>query len=222
MAKLRFYNIFIIAFLFASCSRSIYYAEDSIIDSKIILKKSKFKLIEKNGGKTLRHNGIYELNDSTMTLLFERDSTLPIITSTSNITVISQSENSDTQKMTVVSVYGDPSFLAEVVLRDKNQRIIKKINPNFDGEVTLKNLNEISEIEISSPIDARTIVFEFQKYRNKNIEVKLEPIKWGGETITNPDCGMVYSIQPIIVAKIAKNQNNKIMIFLDEKVYLAE
>ena len=223
MTKIPFYYFLLIAVVLSSCSQKIYYSKSNIVDSKIILLDSKFRIIERKGNKNVKHSGVYKLNDSTLTLIFNRNSTLPLITSEKNITVKSKSESSDRQKLTVFSaIDNNPSFLADVVLRDRNKRIIKKMNPNFNGEIILKNQDEISEIEISSPIDARTIVFDFNKYMNKNIEVKLQSVKWGGKTITNPDCGMVYPTQRIIVAKIKEDKNSQIKIFIDEKVYLAE
>lgn len=223
MTKIPFYYLLLIAIVFSSCSQKIYYSQSNIIDSKIILTDSKFKMIEQNGNFRLKHSGVYELSDSTLTLIFKRNSTLPTITSLKNITIRSKSENSDRQKMTIISAVDDePSFLAEVVIRNENGEILKKTNPNFDGEVILTNLDLIDKIEISSPIYARTILFDFQKFKNKNIEVKLEPIKWGGKTFTNPDCGMVYSTQRIIVSKIERDEDNLIKIFIDEKIYLVE
>ena len=223
MIKIPIYYFLLFILVFSSCSQKIYYSRNNNVDSKIILTDSKFRIIERIGNKVAKHSGKYELNDSILTLVFKRSSSLPVITSDKNISIASKSDTLDRQKVTIISAVDDyPSFLAEVVLRDGNGRIIKKMNPNFDGEVILKDLETIKHIEISSPIDARTVVIDFQKFKNKNIEVKLEKINWGGETFTNPDCGMVYSTQPIIVAKTEINTDKLIKIFIDEKVYMAE
>ncbi|ALM19808.1 hypothetical protein AAT17_00295 [Nonlabens sp. MIC269] len=201
----------------------MYYSKNNALASKIILTDSKFRIIESNGNEVVKHKGIYQLNDSTLTLIFDKESSLPIITSTKNITIKSQSETPDRQKMTIISAIDDnPAWLAEIVLRDASKKIIRKMKPNFDGEVILENLDKISEVEISSQIDARTMIFDFQKYKNQNIEIKLEPIKWGGETVKAPYCGIVYATQPVIVAKIERDKDTLIKIFIDEKVYLAE
>ncbi|WP_146105016.1 hypothetical protein [Nonlabens tegetincola] len=217
------YYLVFIGIVLSSCATKMYYSKSNALASKIILTDSKFRIIETNGNEVVKHKGIYQLNDSTLTLIFDKESSLPIVTSTKNITIKSQSEIPDRQKMTIISAIDDnPAWLAEIVLRDASKKIIRKMKPNFDGEVILENLDKISEVEISSQIDARTMIFDFQKYKNQNIEIKLEPIIWGGETVSAPYCGIVYATQPVIVAKIERYKDTLIKIFIDEKVYLAE